>query len=466
VGDWGDTYGNRVDRFLAAVAYLDGERPSFVMARGYYTRTVLAAYNFRDGQISQLWVFDSDEPGNGAYAGQGNHSLAVADVDGDGRDEITYGAMALDHDGSPLYTTGLGHGDAHHLSDLNPARPGLEYFQVHESAASPYGLSMRDARTGAILWGQHTGRDTGRGAAADIDPRYPGAEAWAVDGAFNSPSGYLRSATGEDLGSVIPPANHLVWWDGDLLREILDHNYSEASGAGVGTIGKWDYENAQMVNLLTADGTYSNNGTKGNPALQADILGDWREEVLWRTEDSSALRLFTTPYVSEHRFVTLMHDPVYRLGVALQNVGYNQPPHVGYYLGTGMEAPPRQLIRTGPLVAATVNLDPDSWNVKRPGAGPRQATAYIELPQGYDVAEITVATVELFADGELLAAQASPVEVGDADGDGVPDLMVKFDGRALGDLLRPYPGRVELSVVGFLQGGEAFVGGDVVRVND
>jgi len=465
VGSWGDTYGNRVDRFLAGVAYLDGERPSFVMARGYYTRSVLAAYDFRDGTITRRWVFDSDTPGNGGYAGQGNHSLAVADVDGDGRDEITYGAMAVDDDGGRLYTTGLGHGDAHHLSDLDPARPGLEYFQVHEDRNSAYGYEMRDAKTGAILWGVATGVDTGRGVAADIDPRYLGAEAWAINGAWNSPTGGLHTAKGERISTNIPPANFAIWWDGDLLRELLDHSYADALGAGVGTIGKWDYVNSRMTNLLTASGTFSNNGTKGNPGLQADILGDWREEVIWRTEDSSALRLFSTPYVTEHRLVTLMHDSVYRTGIAIQNVGYNQPPHVSYYLGVGMATPPRTLLRTSAAIPATVNVDPDTLNASRPGAGPRNATVYIELPAGYNVADAAAASIQLFADGAPLAAQATPFEVGDADANGVPDLMVRFDGRAFTSALTPYPGIVEVSVVGYLTSGEAFVGGDVVQVN-
>jgi len=463
VGSWGDTYGNRVDRFLAGVAYLDGERPSFVMARGYYTRSVLAAYNFRDGQISRVWVFDSNDPGNGGYAGQGNHSLAVADVDGDGRDEITYGAMAVDDDGSPLYTTGLGHGDMHHLSDHDPSRPGLEYFQVHENKASPYGYEMRDARTGAILWGVRTGIDTGRGVAADIDPRYPGAEAWAIGGAWNSPTGGLHTVTGEQISTNIPPANFAVWWDGDLLREVLDHSYSDTLGAGVGTIGEWDYENSRLSNLLTAEGTLSSNSTKGNAALQADILGDWREEVLWRTEDSSALRLYTTPYVTEHRFVTLMHDSVYRTGIAIQNVGYNQPPHLSYYLGEGMQTGPRPVISVGPVLPASVNVDPDMWNV-RTGAGPRSATVYLELPQGYDVANAATTTVRLFVDGTAIAAQPSPVAIGDHNGNGIPDLMVQFDGRAFASALAQYNGTIEVSVIGYLVAGEVFAGSDRVRV--
>nr|WP_281172726.1 hypothetical protein [Caldanaerobius polysaccharolyticus] len=332
VADWGDSYGNRVDRFLAAVAYLDGERPSLVIARGYYTRTVLVAYNWRDGKLTKLWRFDSNDPGNSRYAGQGNHNLSVADVDGDGKDEIIYGSSVIDHDGKGLYTTGLGHGDAMHVGDLDPSRPGLEVFQVHE-VPSGAGIEMHDARTGEIVWGLSTTKDTGRGLSADVDPRYPGEEMWAA-----GPYG-LYSCKWEKIADSKPSSiNFAIWWDGDLLRELLDSN----------RIDKWDYVNNQTINLLTAEGCTSNNGTKATPSLQADILGDWREEVIWKTADSTALRIYTTTEVTEHRIYTLMHDPVYRLGIAWQNVAYNQPPHTSFYLGGGMANPPRPNIYLAP----------------------------------------------------------------------------------------------------------------------
>ncbi|KLU58338.1 rhamnogalacturonate lyase [Paenibacillus sp. VT-400] len=327
VSSWGDNYGNRVDRFLAAIAYLDGERPSLVMARGYYTRTVLVAYNWRNGQLTKQWTFDSNTSGNSGYAGQGNHNLSVADVDGDGKDEIVYGAMAVDDNGKGLYTTGLHHGDAMHLSDLDPDRPGLEVFQVHETPSNA-GVEFRDAGTGQLIWGVKTTKDIGRGMAADIDPRYKGAEVWA--------DGSLYTAKGQKLGTTLPSSTNFgIWWDGDLLRELLDSN----------RIDKWNYANNTTVNLLTASGVSSNNGTKSTPNLQADLFGDWREEVVWRTNDSSALRIYTTTAVTDKRIYTLMHDPVYRLGVAWQNVAYNQPPHTGFYLGEGMSTPPVPNIR-------------------------------------------------------------------------------------------------------------------------
>lgn len=327
VSSWGDSYGNRVDRFLAGIAYLDGERPSLVMARGYYTRSVLVAYDYRNGQLTKRWTFDTNTSGNSAYAGQGNHSLSVGDVDNDGKDEIVYGAMAVDDNGTGLYTTKLGHGDAMHLSDLDPDRAGMEVFQVHETPSSTAGVEFRDARTGALIWGIPTTADVGRGMAADIDPRYKGAEVWAA--------GAMYTAKGQLISNKLPSTNFGIWWDGDLSRELLDNN----------RIDKWNYDTATVTNLLTASGAASNNSTKATPALQADLLGDWREEAVWRTTDSSALRIYTTTDLTETRIYTLMHDPVYRLGIAWQNVAYNQPPHTSFYLGTGMSTPPVPNIR-------------------------------------------------------------------------------------------------------------------------
>jgi rhamnogalacturonan endolyase len=323
VADWGDDYGNRVDRFLACVAYLDGRQPSLVMCRGYYTRTVLAAWNWRDGELTHLWTFDSDDgtPGNRAYRGQGYHSLAVGDITGDGRDEIIYGACAIKHDGTGLYSTGLGHGDAMHLSNIDPDRPGLEVWGIHERPNHPHGANLRDAATGEVLWGLKL-RDPGRGLAIDIDPRHRGYECWTND------SDGLYNCKGEKISDTKPRScNMAVWWDGDLLRELLNGT----------TIDKWDWEAGTTRRLLTAEGCAANNGSKSNPCLHADILGDWREEVIWRTRDNTELRIYTTTIPTEHRMPTLMHDPIYRLAVAWQNVGYNQPTQPGFYLGEGMD---------------------------------------------------------------------------------------------------------------------------------
>jgi rhamnogalacturonan endolyase len=243
VGDWGDTYGNRVDRFLATIAYLDGKRPSLVMARGYYTRTVLAAWNWRDHTLSSVWTFDTGHTGTenpyAAWRGMGNHNLSVGDVDGDGRDEIMYGASAIDDDGTGLFTTGLGHGDAIHMSDMDPDRPGLKVFQPHESPSQygPNALELRDARTGGLIFGVQGSGDIGRGLALDVDPRYRGYEMWGA-----GPTGGMYTAQlstpnsvlgprGVQIASAKPSINFGVWWDGDLLRELLDGT----------TISKWNW---------------------------------------------------------------------------------------------------------------------------------------------------------------------------------------------------------------------------------
>lgn len=335
---WGDGYGNRVDRFLACIAYLDGERPSLVMTRGYYTRAVLAAWNWRDGKLTNIWTFDSDaRPENRAYRGQGNHNLSVADVDDDGRDEIIFGACVIDDNGKGLYSTGLGHGDALHVSDLDPEHPGMEIFNIQERFDDA-GANFRDAKTGAILWKKPSvkagedGEGPGRGNSFDIDPRYPGHECWVKGAKITD----LFSAKGELLSTTAPgPCNFAVWWDGDLLRELLDRNY----------IAKWDWENNKLNTLLKDEECSSNNGTKATPVLSADLFGDWREEVVWRTTDNKELRIYTTTIPTEYRFPTLMHDPVYRLGIAWQNVAYNQPPHVSFFLGHNMKKPAKPLIR-------------------------------------------------------------------------------------------------------------------------
>ena len=282
-------------------------------------------------------MFDSDKPGNDRFAGQGNHNLSVGDVDGDGKDEIVYGKMCVDDDGKGLYSTGIGHGDAMHLSDLDPSRPGLEVFSIQERFDDA-GLNFFDAKTGEVIWkkasleaatsGGDKGEGPARGLALDIDPRTPGFECWAAGAGM---WGKLYDCKGNQIGNATPACNMGIYWDGDLLSEILDGT----------TIGKWDYLNAKTVPLLNAKDfdCVSNNGTKANPVLSADILGDWREEVIYRTADNKELRIFTTTMPTQYRFRTFMHDPIYRLGIAWQNVGYNQPPHTGFYIGPGMKMP-------------------------------------------------------------------------------------------------------------------------------
>jgi rhamnogalacturonan endolyase len=323
VKKWGDDYGNRVDRFLATNACLDGVKLSMVFQRGYYTRLAIAAYDWDGTKLTRRWTHDSDTANAGAF-GQGNHNLAAADVDGDGRDEIIQGAAAIDDDGSLLYRTGLGHGDAMHLGDLDPDHEGLEVWCVHESKGAAFGQELHDARTGKILWGTHTGNDVGRGLAADVDPATRGHEMWS-----SSVAG-IWSCTGEQLAAAKPRINFRIYWDGDLEDELLD---------GV-RLDKWTGNGHQR--LITLPRSVCN-GSKKTPNFSGDILGDWREEVI--THDDDSLYLTTTTIPTPHRLYTLAHDPVYRLAMSWQNVAYNQPPHLGFWLGAGVDKAPRPALR-------------------------------------------------------------------------------------------------------------------------
>lgn len=333
-------YGNRGERYLATVAYLDGpdSNPSAVFTRGYYTFAFLWAVSFDGKEITTKWLHSSKSttqysvtnaagetetftPGEAtggsgsrtAY-GNGNHNLSCGDVDGDGCDEIIWGGCAIDQDGKLLYATGYGHGDAMHLSDLIPSHPGLEVFTVHEG--SPYGWNIHDAATGEILRYSAGKGDNGRGLAADVDAENEGFEFWS------SNDGNVRSAT---TGSIVSSdglsVNFRAYWDGDLQDELLDGGKMDKYGSGriYPVSGKNFYDFGSSCN-----------STKATPNLLADILGDWREEVILHNDDN--LVIFTTNKETDFRAPTLMHDHVYRLAVAWQNVAYNQPPHLGYYL--------------------------------------------------------------------------------------------------------------------------------------
>ena len=330
--DWGDEKANRSDRMLAAVGYLDGKRASAIFCRGYYTRTVLAAWDWDGKTLKNRWTFDTNEPEWKSYAGQGNHNLRVADVDGDGCDEITYGSMAVDHDGRGLYNTGMGHGDAIHLMAFDPKSRELQVWDCHENKRD--GSDFRHARTGEVIFQIPSKSDVGRAMAADIDPTNPGVEMWSTDshGIRDIKGNVINTTQDADdpqhhnhliLGGRWLPVNFGIWWDGDLLRELLDR----------ATVTKYDWKNKAIEEIVRFPNVVFNNSTKSNPCLCADILGDWREEVIARTPDSSELRIFISPIPTDHRINCLMEDIPYRLSTAAQNVGYNQPSEPGFYLG-------------------------------------------------------------------------------------------------------------------------------------
>lgn len=420
--EWGDNHhGNRGERFLACVAFLDGKdkNPSAVMCRGYYTMSYLWAVDFDGKELKTHWLYKGTEPHTSAY-GQGAHSIAVGDVDGDGCDEITYGSAAINNDGTLLYTTDLGHGDAQHLADLDPDRPGLEYYMVLETR--PYGSNYRDARTGEILFRKEDIGDTGRGLAADIDPDHRGYEFWcsAEKKVYNVDGTMIAETEGWT------PQNFRIYWDGDLQDELIGNGSrgskpggegknsprqrnnrgnrnggwnggNDGGGSGMQGFGqdggnggegfgggdfggfgqrgqrgmgqrmrnrgevpdsirarfaearqrmqgqqrpqryyvaKWNGSGTDDIFTFSDYGNSAScNGTKATPCLQADLFGDWREEIiLYDASDRSHLNIFTTNIPTQYRVPTLMHDHIYRMGVVWQNVSYNQPPHLGYYL--------------------------------------------------------------------------------------------------------------------------------------
>ena len=355
-----DTHGyNRGDRYLAAVAYLGGQdaNPSGVFCRGYYSYAYIWAVDFDGSQLKHRWLHRSDSStqwsvvdanmqesekvtaqkatsgsGSNTMFSNGNHNLSVADVDGDGKDEIIWGSAALDDDGKILYAVGFGHGDAIHLGDLDPDRPGLELFDVHEEKGD-YAWDLHDAATGEIIWkGGQKGQDNGRGLAADIVADSRGYEFWSSYGGFDSGSrnqNPFNTITGEEVGKSKPSMNFRVYWDGDELDELLDGTSISKYGKGGLMLGP----GLSSIGAGSMGNSSSCNSTKATPCLSADIFGDWREEIiLWSKNDYATLNIYSTAYETDYRFPTLMHDHTYRMAVAWQNTAYNQPPHLGFYL--------------------------------------------------------------------------------------------------------------------------------------
>ena len=363
-GSWGDRNANRSDRHLAALAFLDGERPSVVMCRGYYTRATLAAYDWDGKELKLKWFFDShSDPSLDGYDGQGNHNLRVADVDSDGCDEIVYGSCCIDHDGTGLYTNGFGHGDAMHLGAMIPGSKKLQVWIGHEGRGT--GSTLVDAATGELIYRIPANTDVGRSMAADIDPTNPGWEMWS------SASGGMRNYKGDIIGRQPSSVNFAIWWDGGLTRQLMDRTY----------IQKYDPETKEFVTIKNFEGTQSNNGSKSNPALSGDLYGDWREEVLLRSADNKELRLYVSTEPTQYRFHTFLEDPVYRTSIATENVCYNQPPETGFYFGEEMNGKVRGTLVKGRKVQEPQILMDVLLDSVRVGGG-RQAAPQGQRQQG------------------------------------------------------------------------------------
>lgn len=360
--EWG-SYPNHPWRNNSAVAYLDGKTPGMVFQRGIYMgRVALAAYTLErtsDGgkRLVQEWRADtydsSSEGGQSRFGGidaQGNHNVSVGDLDGSGKDSYIIGASAIKYDGTLLWTTGRGHGDAQHLGKYDPTRKGLQFMSVHER--STYGFSFLDASTGYDVAKRQAGEaDTGRGIVG-IWGDFDGAN--AIISASDGMSGYaytggkgtanaltklesihnLPSIADEETGERTTHANFRIYWDGDLWDEILDGYDETGTKDRDKEYGVYEYseETGKVELLFNTDGAKTIDFTKMPPCAIADIFGDWREEFIARTADDTAIRIYTTVIPTDYRYYTFMHDALYRVSVARQWSGYNQPPHIGFYL--------------------------------------------------------------------------------------------------------------------------------------
>lgn len=346
---------NRVDRFWGTVAYLDGVHPCVVAGRGYYGRMTATAYTVKNKKLQKLWLFDTGTSSSTPGYGDGNHNSMAADVDGDGKQEIITGSTCIDDNGKLLWCLNKGHGDAMHVGDLDPNNPGIEAWICHED--KPYGVSLVDCDTGKIIFHNDGSGDTGRCCGDNIWAGNPGAELWGNKESDGSTP--VKNVKGETLSCRRPAINFLSYWDGDLEREILD-GYTDSPA----TISKMNAKGT-LDTLLTTDGYYTCNTTKGTPCLSADIFGDWREELIVRAADSKSVRIYTTTYTTDYRITTLMHDVQYRTQVSAQNTAYNQPPHISYYLGSEKGVPERERVKVldqGEVVNPNPVITPESFD--------------------------------------------------------------------------------------------------------
>ena len=323
--DWGDNYFKRASSFRIGVGCFDGKLPSVIIGRGIYERSAIEAWDWRNGKLTRRWSFDTWEDKVGKdgkpyskYESQGYHSMSVGDVDDDGFDEVVYGSMTVDHDGIGLYTSELGHGDALHLGKFDHSREGLQIFSCFETGKTE--VALRDAKDGSIIYAHVADKegDMGRACVADIDPSSPGCEIWWY-------RSKLHSISGEEIGDGPESTNMAIWWDGDLNRQTF-------SGTKV-----TNYIKGRAFSIHRYDVDYINT-TKENPSFYGDILGDWREEIIMPDATKvKDIKIFSTWMPTEHRIPWLMTDHVYAMSALNENIGYNQPTHTGYYLGSDLK---------------------------------------------------------------------------------------------------------------------------------
>jgi len=351
VSDWGDNYGNRASRHMIGVAYLDGKRPSVVVHRGTYTTMRVDTYNFIDKQLKKVWSWNGDHEAP-PVRGQGMHGLKVADLDEDGRDEIIIGAAALDDDGKLFWNTGLGHPDVVYVADIDPARPGLEIAYGIEPKRGEDGICLVEARTGKIIWGlkQPTTHIHDQGMVGDLAPNFPGMEIYC--GEADGSRFYLHSARGEliateNLGGLSPRA--LYWDDGPIKAYIPGPSRfrrpqgappASASPPGDAPARRPGPQGDPMVSPIRKYKGPQIGEIAGRIVGLADIIGDWREEVI--TSVDGELRIYTTTIPATTRRVTLLQDRLYRNDTAFQSMGYFYPPQLG---GKLFETPARSVGR-------------------------------------------------------------------------------------------------------------------------
>ena len=315
------------------IASFDGQKNQIFLGRGVYGKTKVEGWDYQDGQLTRLWHFDTSDAGgqdsnkdgqaNSAYAGQGNHSFTVADLDGDGKDEVMYGSCAWDDDGSGLWSTGLGHGDAQHVGKFLPEREGLQVFHCLENGKTM--VALHDARDGSVIWKKDgaSDNDMGRCLVGDFMAEYPGCEFYYYQGNVIRADGTETSVNTKGIKGGCAMA---IWFDGSLIRQQMEDNIINSMASGR-TFTLWPF------------GMSSVNGSKGNPSWYGDMVGDWREEVI--VPDATKLKeikIFSTWYPTEHKFPWLMTDHQYYMSCVNQNVGYNQPNNLSYYLGADLKS--------------------------------------------------------------------------------------------------------------------------------